>query len=85
LMVSAGGETTVCENFKTTRILGGTDVKHMNQDKGQATAVKEFIRSIRAGEGSPFDIEELISTSEVTFGILESIRTNSCVALGEFK
>ena len=83
LMVSAGGETALCENFKTTRILGGTDVKHINQDKGQATAVKEFIRSVRAGEGSPFDIEEIISTSEITFGMLESIRTNSRVALGE--
>lgn len=85
LMVSAGGETASCENFKVTRILGGTDVKHLNQDKGQATAVKEFIRSIRAGEGSPFDIEELISTSEVTFGILESIRTNNRIVLGEFR
>lgn len=81
-MVSSGGETASCENFKTTRILGGKDVKHINQDKGQATAVKAFIESVRTGSASPFTVEEILGTSKVTFGILESIRTNNSVTLG---
>ena len=82
-MVSAGGETARCENFKTTRILGGRDVKHVNQDKGQAAAVKAFIECVRTGSGSPLEIQEIITASEITFGILESIRTNSSITLGD--
>lgn len=82
-MVSAGGETARCDNFKTTRVLGGRDVKHVNQDKGQAAAVKAFIECVRTGSGSPLEIQEIITASEITFGILESIRTNSSITLGD--
>ncbi|MFP6641532.1 MAG: Gfo/Idh/MocA family oxidoreductase, partial [Myxococcota bacterium] len=81
-VVSAGGKTAICDNFKSTQILGGTGVKHLNQDKGQAMAIKEFVDALRNGRGSPFKPAELLSTSEVTFAIIDSLRTNQTVRIG---
>jgi len=41
---SAQGTTASCENFRSTRIAGGSSTKTMNQDKGQQAAVKRVIR-----------------------------------------
>jgi predicted dehydrogenase len=78
---SAQGTTASCENFRSTRIAGGTSTKTMNQDKGQQAAVKQVIDACRAGQPSPFSLEELAATSETTFAILESIRTGQVVDL----
>jgi predicted dehydrogenase len=72
---SADGKTAICDNFRTTRILGGETVKTMNQDKGQAAAVREIIDAVRSGRPSPFSLEEIVAVSRATFAINESIRT----------
>jgi polar amino acid transport system substrate-binding protein len=79
---SAGGVTAICDNFKQTRIMGAKSsegVKNVNQDKGQAEALREVSRAVLKGTGSPFSIEELVDTSRVTFAILESIRSGAPV------
>ena len=81
--VSAEGKTAICDNFKQTQIIGSKDFKQLNQDKGQTTAIKEFILALRKGQGSPFELSDLISTSEVTFAIARSITTHSAVSIGE--
>jgi predicted dehydrogenase/NADPH:quinone reductase-like Zn-dependent oxidoreductase len=87
--VSAGGLTAICDNFKQTRFTGAhspRDVKQINQDKGQATAIKEVLSALRQGGAAPFTLEELLSTSLATFAIQESIRRGEAVdldALGE--
>ena len=83
---SAGGITATCENFKQTRIMGSKNsegVKNINQDKGQAEALREVLSAVRSGGEGPFTLEQLIATSKVTFAILESIRTGAPVAISE--
>ena len=52
-----------------------------SQDKGQARAVREVIEAVRKGKASPFTLSELLNTSQVTFGILESIASGQPVAI----
>jgi len=81
---SAGGITGICDNFKQTRILGSsktTGVKGVNQDKGQAKAVGEFFAAVKSGDPSPFSIDDLVATSQVTFAILESIRASTPITI----
>ena len=79
--VSAERTTAVCENFRTTQILGGKSFKTVNQNKGQREAVLEVIEACRSGSGSPFTLGELAANSETTFGILESMRSGTAVDL----
>jgi predicted dehydrogenase/threonine dehydrogenase-like Zn-dependent dehydrogenase len=74
--VSGGGVTARCENFRQTRILGGrrsSGLKKLNQDKGQARAIDEVLAAVRSGGEGPYSLEELVSTSRVTFAIRESV------------
>ena len=73
--VSADGRTARCDNFRATKRSGAPDVKTLNQDKGQATAVAEVIEAVRAGRPSPFSLGELAAVSQATFAMLESART----------
>ena len=74
--VSGGGRTAQCDNFRVTTISGGKNLKTLNQDKGQATAVAEVLAAVREGSASPFGLDELEGVSRATFAMLESIRTN---------
>ena len=79
--VSSERKTAICENFRSTTVMGGTPLKTLNQNKGQREAVLAVIEACRTGAGSPFTLEELTANSETTFGILESMRTGQAVDL----
>ena len=79
--VSAERKTAICENFRSTRVMGGSSLKTVNQNKGQREAVLAVIEACRNGARSPFTLEELAANSETTFGILESMRTGTPVDL----
>jgi hypothetical protein len=64
-----------------TKIDGAADVKTMNQDKGQATAVAEVVAAVRDGRPSPFALDELVAVSRATLAILESARTGRPIAV----
>ena len=64
-----------------TKIDGAADVKTMNQDKGQATAVAEVVAAVKEGKPSPFALDELVAVSRATLAILESARTGTPVRL----
>ena len=70
--VSADGATATCDNFRRTRISGGVDKRTLSQDKGQAAGIAAALAAFRAGKPAPFTLEELASTSRVTFAMLES-------------
>ena len=78
---SADGRTALCDNFRATRIPGGQNVKTLNQDKGQATAVREVVEALRAGSASPFSVDEIVAVSRATFAIQESARTGRAVRM----
>ncbi len=81
LEVSGAGQTALCDNFRQTRILGGKGLRTVNQDKGQATAVREVLDAVREGRPSPFGLEEIAGVSRATFALLESARSGREVAL----
>jgi predicted dehydrogenase/threonine dehydrogenase-like Zn-dependent dehydrogenase len=78
---SADERTALCENFRRTRVLGGRGLSTWNQDKGQATAVREVIAALRAGAPSPFAWAEIAATTRATFAMLESVRSGRPVEL----
>jgi predicted dehydrogenase/threonine dehydrogenase-like Zn-dependent dehydrogenase len=80
--VSADGRTAYCENFRETTLPGGKRHKTLNQDKGQAEAVRSAIESVRSGEPSPIALDELIATSRATLRAAESIGSGRAVELG---
>ena len=79
--VSGDGKTAFCDNFKKTRVLGGASLRTWNQDKGQATAVREVIEALRTGAPSPFVWDEIAAVTRATFAMLESVRSGRPVAL----
>lgn len=75
------GTTAVLSDFREIRIYGTGKPftkKLLNQDKGQRNEVRLFIESVRDGSAL-IPIDELVSTTEVTFRIVESIRTGQVV------
>ena len=78
---SADGRTALCDNFRKTRALGGQGLSTWNQDKGQATAVREVVAAVRAGDPSPFAWREIAATTRATFAMLESVRSGQAVPL----
>ena len=81
--VSADGKTAHCHNFRRTHISGRADVRTFNQDKGQATAVKEVVEAVRKGQPSPMTLAEIAAASRVTFAIEESIATGTAIRIGD--
>jgi len=79
--VSADGRTASCENFRETRLPGGKKVKTLNQDKGQAEAVKCVIEAVRTGAPSPFALESIVAVSRATLRAAESSRTGRALRL----
>jgi hypothetical protein len=79
--VSADGCTAACENFRESRLPGGQRHKTVNQEKGQAEALRIAVEAVRAGGSSPFTLEELIATSRATLRARESIRSGRAIAL----
>ncbi len=78
---SADGKTALCDNFRRTTVHGGKGLRSWNQDKGQATAVREVIAAVRAGAPSPFAWAEIAATTRATFAMLESVRSGALVKL----
>ena len=83
--VSGDGRTAICDNFRSTRILGGKAYRTYNQDKGQATAIAEVLDTLKSGQPSPLSFFELEMTSRVTFAILESIETGQAIYLDSWE
>ncbi|MBW2399302.1 MAG: Gfo/Idh/MocA family oxidoreductase [Deltaproteobacteria bacterium] len=79
--ISAEGRTAICDNFRSTRILGGETTKTMNQDKGQTAAVEQAIEAVRGGRPSPIALPEIVAVTRATFAIRESVRTQRAVAI----
>jgi polar amino acid transport system substrate-binding protein len=76
---SADGRTALCDNFRSTRIVGGRTIKTLNQDKGQRAAVAEVVEAVRSGAPSPFGLDEIVAVSRATFAIHESARSGHAI------
>ena len=68
--VHADGKSAICDNFRVTTLPGGKQLKGLNQDKGQATAIAATLAAIREGEPSPITLDEIRSTSTITISLV---------------
>jgi predicted dehydrogenase/threonine dehydrogenase-like Zn-dependent dehydrogenase len=80
------GSTAILDDFKSLTIYTGGKKKQkklLTQDKGQKEEVKRFIEAIFARKGLKdlIPLKEIYNTSLVTFKILESIRSKTCVKI----
>jgi hypothetical protein len=69
---SADGVTALCDNFRSTRILGGPaagKIRGVNQDKGQAAAISAVVEAVREGSPSPFSLDELLAVARASFSL----------------
>jgi len=81
--VSGDGRTAICDNFRSTRLLGDRTVKTMNQDKGQSQAVTAVIDAVRTGLPSPYSLDEIVAVTRTTFAIHRSLRLGQAVGLDD--
>lgn len=73
--VFAGGRVIVCDNFRTTREVGGKRrLKTHRQDKGHAREIAAFLTAISDGGTWPIPCEELIEVSRVTLEVAGRMR-----------
>lgn len=78
------GITAVLNDFKEVTLYGPGKPKTkklMVQDKGQSISVKLFLDSIQQGKPCPIPIKEIFNSTEVCFGIIESLRTHQAVII----
>ena len=82
--VFAHGCTAVVDDFQRLTIFAGgkkRDKKLLSQAKGQKKEIKAFLGALLEGHQHPIALEEIFSTSLVTFKILESLRTGQSIRL----
>jgi predicted dehydrogenase/threonine dehydrogenase-like Zn-dependent dehydrogenase len=84
--VFAHGATAILDDFRILTIYSNGKKKRkkqLSQNKGQKEEVKRFINAIkeRKGLAELISFMEIYNTSLVTFKILESIRTGTCVKI----
>jgi len=82
--VHQNGCTAVLKDYKELDIYG--EGKHYRKkltsmDKGQKIEVAEFISAIKEGKPCPIPVVETINTTEVTFRVIESLRTGKAIAV----
>lgn len=75
--VFCGGSVVVIDDFRTLTVHGGEDKKiKYRQDKGHASCVQAFLRTIKEGTACPIPFEEsyfsMLATFKVNQSILES-------------
>jgi len=82
------GTTAILKDFRELEFHGtGRPFKKklFSQAKGQKDEVKSFLDSILKGGPPSIPLDEIFNTSEVTFRIIESLRTGKAINLGEWK
>jgi predicted dehydrogenase len=76
--------TVILRDFRELEIYGSKKPfkkKLLSQDKGQKNEIKAYINSTLHGGPPIIPLEEIFSTTEVTFKILESIKTGNTIKL----
>lgn len=78
------GMTAILRDFKKLEVYSSGSFfkkKLLLQDKGQKNMISAFIQSLRTGQPSPIDFNEICSVSLATFRIMESLRTKIVVKI----
>jgi len=81
--VFCGGTVAQIIDFKELKIFGTTikNIKYHEQDKGHASEVNNFLKSISNGGTNPIPFHESYLSTLATFKIVESIKTGKAITL----
>lgn len=83
--VFCAGSTAILNDFKELTLYTGGKANRarlINQDKGQAAMVKNFLLAASGEASSPICFAEIYDTTRATFAILESLRVGSVIPIG---
>jgi len=88
LEIFGGGATVIIEDFRSVIVSRRGLRKHVGrwwgrQDKGHLAEMRAFVEAVRSGSPSPIPFQELLTSTAVTFGILESLRTGQSIRMEE--
>lgn len=81
--IFADESVAIMEDFCSTQCMGKLGKKKLSgkQAKGFEQELGAFFDSIKTGKPSPIAFESLINTTEVTFAVLESLRSKAVVRI----
>jgi predicted dehydrogenase/threonine dehydrogenase-like Zn-dependent dehydrogenase len=72
--VFAGGKVAVCDNFRSSRLVGSKEkFKTRSQDKGHAAELKAFVDAIHNGTTPPIPVSELIEVTRSTLDAASAV------------
>jgi predicted dehydrogenase/NADPH:quinone reductase-like Zn-dependent oxidoreductase len=73
--VFAGGKVAVCNNFRSSNLIGGKEkFKTRSQDKGHAAELQAFVGAIANGGDWPIPACELIEVTRTTLDVAAQVR-----------
>jgi polar amino acid transport system substrate-binding protein len=82
--IFVNGCSAIIDDFKSLTIHAGgkkTTKNLLSQNKGQKHEVRIFLDNILKGRESPIPLDEIYSTSLVTFKIIESLKSGEAIIL----
>lgn len=82
--IFAHQSTVVLDDFRSAMIFANgkkKEKKLISQDKGQAACVQSFVSAVLDGSAAVIPFADIVSTSSVTFRILESIQSGRACKL----
>lgn len=72
--IFAGGHVFSCDNYRTSKIIGGKDrFKTSSQDKGHKAELQTFINAIKSGKSWPIPAEELFEVSRISIDLAQQV------------
>jgi predicted dehydrogenase/threonine dehydrogenase-like Zn-dependent dehydrogenase len=87
LEVYCAGSAVIIDDFREMRFYGKkvTRKNFRRQDKGHSKEVELFLNSIKNGQQPPIPFEDIVLSTQATFAVIESIRTNKVITLPKIK
>ncbi len=79
--LSSGGTTVRLDNFRHTHAIGRRGLRSLNQDKGQADAIRAVVDAMRTDAPAPIDLLDIENVSRTTFAIVESAAAGARISV----
>lgn len=78
----------IIDDFKNATFTRGgktKKIKKINQDKGHREELEAFVEAVKSGEEMPIKFEEIVTTTLITFKILESLEKGVPIEISELR
>ena len=80
----SNGHIAIIDDFKKMEFFSNKVSRYnlKKQDKGHSEEVRQFMHCIKEGTPAPISFEDIYLSTFVTFKVLESIKTNNTISIG---